>query len=102
MKFCIYAQELHWFVQKVSSEFNEVYMCLVCKMMNWKEISPSDCEVRTVVHFLIIENNSSAEIHHCSCNTYRKENVINLKNVQRWQLMFGDETTSTHDDECEG
>ncbi len=27
------------------------YTCLVCVMMNWKETSPSDCEVRNVNFF---------------------------------------------------
>ncbi len=41
-------------------------MCSVCVVMNWS----SDCEVRSVVRFLTIENNSGARIHRCLCAAY--------------------------------
>ncbi len=50
--------------------------------MNWKETPPSDCEVRSGVSFLKIENNSEAEIHCHLCTAYGEENIVNLKNVQ--------------------
>ncbi len=53
-------------------------------MINWKEIPPSDCETRSVVHFLTILNNSKAKVHHCLCTAYGEENVMNLRNTQQW------------------
>ncbi len=32
-------------------------------MMNWKGISPSNCNVRSFIRFLTIENNSRIKIH---------------------------------------
>ncbi len=37
-------------------------------MMNWKETPPSNCEVKSVICFLTIENNSGAEISRRECN----------------------------------
>ncbi len=47
-------------------------------MMNWKKTYSSNCEVRSVVWFLTIENNSGPKIHHRLCTAYREENVMNL------------------------
>ncbi len=69
-------------VTLVYSEFNEFYTCLVCLIINQKETPPSDCDIRSVVRFLTIENNSAAEIHQCLWVTYSEENVINFKNIQ--------------------
>ncbi len=43
--------------------------------------------MRSVVSFLTIENNSRAGIYHCLCSAYGEENVMNLRNIQRRQLM---------------
>ncbi len=54
--------------------------------------------LRGVVHFLTIGNNSGAEIHHYLCSAYGEENVMSLRNIHEWQLMFQD----IHNMECEG
>ncbi len=56
-------------------------------MMNCKETPPSNSKMRSVVHFLTIENNSGAEIHCCLCTVYGEENVMNLK---KWLAMTVD------------
>ncbi len=48
-------------------------------MKSWKETPPSECEVKSVVYFLIPENNSEAKIHRCLCAAYREENIMKLK-----------------------
>ncbi len=72
-------------------------MHLVCVTMNWKEISPCHCEVRSVVCFLTIENYSGAKICHL-CAAFGEEDVMNLRYEQRWQLMFEDGRTNIQDD----
>ncbi len=58
-------------------------MSLVCIMMNWKETSPSVCEVQSVVHFLTVENNSEAEVH---CYLLRRE----YNTPEKCSAMAGD------------
>ncbi len=90
---------IHPFIQNVLSEFNE---CLVWEMMNyWKETRSSDCEVWSVVRFLTIENNSRVEICCRLCAAYIDENVMNLRNIQRWQLIFREERSNIHN-MCKG
>ncbi len=71
-------------------------------MLNWKETSPSDWKVWSVVCFLTIENNSGVEIHCRLCTTHGEENVINLRNVQWWQSVFQERRTNIYDNKCEG
>ncbi len=54
------------------------------------------------VHFLTIENNSSVKVHHRLCTAYQEENVMNIRSVQWWQLMFWERRTNMHINEHEG
>ncbi len=42
--------------------------------MSWKETLPNDCDVRSVVGFLTVENNAGAKIQCCLCTAYRECN----------------------------
>ncbi len=57
----------------------------------------SALQLRSIVRFLTIENNSGAEIHHSFSDSYGGENVMNLRNVQRWQLMFQEGRINIYD-----
>ncbi len=54
--------------------------------------------VKCFVHFLTTENNSRAKIHRLWAAN-GEENVMNLKNIQRWQLMFQEGRTNIRDGE---
>ncbi len=41
--------------------------------MNFTKTLPSDCEVRSIIKFLIAKNESGAEIHGRSCVVYSEE-----------------------------
>ncbi len=66
-KFCTCAQDLHWFVQKVSGKLNEFYICVVSLMMNWKETLTSDCGVSwngvTAIHFCDSRMKTMAKVY---------------------------------------
>ncbi len=68
--------------------------------MNWKE-TPSS-EVRSVVQFLTIENNSRGEVYRCLRAACEEENVKNLRNVQGWLSVFQEGRTNVPDKEYEG
>ncbi len=42
------------------------------------------------------------QIHHPLGTDYREENVMNLKSVPRWQLMFSEKRTNIHSDKRKG
>ncbi len=70
--------------------------------MDFKKTLPFDCEVRSIIKFLIAENKSGTKIHWRLCAVYGEEHKMNVQNVQWWQKMFKDGRTSTYDKEQEG
>ncbi len=49
--------------------------------------------------FLTIENNFVVEIHRCLCAAYVEEDLMNLRNIQRFESMFQDGRINIQDNE---
>ncbi|GBN75538.1 hypothetical protein AVEN_110550-1 [Araneus ventricosus] len=68
----------------------------------FKTISdPADCEVRSVIRFLNVNNVKPAEIHRQLVEIYG-ENVMTDGMVRKWVRQFNDGRTNCHDEARSG
>jgi len=63
-------------------------------------LSPTKCEVRSVIRFLNTKGERPAEIHKQIVAVYG--NVINRQNVRKWCREFFEGRTDVHDEQRNG
>lgn len=56
------------------------------------------CEIRSVIRFLTLRNESAASIHRQLVETYESE-VMTRQHVTKWVRLFKEGRTDTHDEE---
>ena len=59
---------------------------------------PTDCEIRSVIHFLNAQNIKPADIHSQLCEVYGKD-AISDGMVRRWVRKFNEGSVSVHDEQ---
>lgn len=59
------------------------------------------CEIRAVIRFLTLRNETAASIHRKLVNTYGNQ-VMSRQHVSKWCRLFKEGRTDTHDDKRSG
>ncbi|GFX12599.1 HTH_48 domain-containing protein [Trichonephila clavipes] len=63
--------------------------------------NPANCEVRSVIQFLLEKNLKLIEIYRQACEVYRN-NVMNESPIRKWCIQFKNSQTNVRDEEKSG